>query len=325
MRKPAAILIYLIISFATARAQDVKVTAAFDTSRIYIGDQTNFTITIDKPVNSVLDIPFFRDSLKKNLDILKGPSVDTSYLKDGRMRLVQKYLVTSFDSGKYQLAPVYAEMKEAGGIKRYYSDYSQLEVMRVKIAPPDSVSKIFDIVQPYKAPLTAGEILPWVLLAIVASVAVWFIIRLIKKMRRKEAGIISVVEKEPAHIIAFRQLEQLKNEKLWENGELKAYYTRLTEIARLYLENRYNIFSLELTTPETLAELKKTGFKENGSFKKIKNVLTGADLVKFAKFKPDSSENELQYKFIWEFVDETKLEPVADHIEGEVESNMKEK
>jgi hypothetical protein len=241
------------------------------------------------------------------------------------MRLVQKYLVTSFDSGKYQLAPVYAEMKEAGGIKRYYSDYSQLEVMRVKIAPPDSVSKIFDIVQPYKAPLTAGEILPWVLLVIVASVAVWFIVRLIKKMRRKEAGIISVVEKEPAHIIAFRQLEQLKNEKLWENGELKAYYTRLTEIARLYLENRYNIFSLELTTPETLAELKKTGFKENGSFKKLKNVLTGADLVKFAKFKPDSSENELQYKFIWEFVDETKLEPVTDHIEGEVESNMKEK
>ena len=56
-------------------------------------------------------------------------------------------------------------MKNEDGLKRFYSDYSMLEVMRVKIAPADTTAKIFDIIKPYKAPVTIGEILPWVLIA----------------------------------------------------------------------------------------------------------------------------------------------------------------
>jgi hypothetical protein len=197
--------------------------------------------------------------------------------------------------------------------------------MRVKIAPPDTVSKIFDIVKPYKAPLTAGEVLPWLLLFLMLCAGTWYLIRYIKKLRMKRTGEVPDVIPDPAHVIAFRQLEHLKEEKLWERGELKAYYTRLTEIARLYLENRYNIYSLELTTVETLAELKRAGFKEDESYRKIRTVLTGADLVKFAKFKPGPSENELQFNYIWDFVEETKLEQVPEEIDEKAESNSAEK
>lgn len=325
MRKFTAILLYLCMSFFVTNAQEVKVTAAFDTSRIYIGDQTNFTVTIDKPVSYLLFIPVFRDSLQKNIEIIKGPSIDTAFLKDGRMRVKQKYLVTSFDSGKYQMPPVYAEMKGKNGIKRYYSDYSQLEVMRVKISPPDTASKIFDIVKPYKAPFTAGEVLPWFLLFLLFCAAAWYIARFIKNLRMKKTGNVPVINPDPAHVIAFRQLEQLKEDKLWEKGELKGYYTRLSEIARLYLENRYNIYSMELTTVETLTELKKAGFKEDENYRKLRTVLTGADLVKFAKFKPEPSENELQFNYIWSFVDATKLVPDLNVPEDKSESNPAEK
>ena len=81
---------------------------------------------------------------------------------------------------------------------------------------------------------------------------------------------------------------------------------------------------MELTTIETLAELKKTDFSEDESFRKLRTVLTGADLVKFAKFNPEPSENELQFNFAWEFVDATKLIPVI--IGNPVESEpIKEK
>ncbi len=325
MRRAFSILFYICVLNSVTSAQDVKVTAAFDSSRIYIGDQTHFRITVDKPAGYKLSIPVFTDSLSKNLLIIKGPAIDTSTLKDGRIRMVQNYLITSFDSGLYQLPPVYAEVKDANGIKRFYSDYSRLEVMRVKLTPPDTTAKIFDIVKPYRAPLTAGEILPWVLIVVVAAAAIWYLVKYIKKIRTKEAGAEPLPEPEAAHVIAFRQLEQSKNEKLWEKGELKAYYTRLTEIARLYLENRYGIYSLELTTPETLAELKKVGFKEDDNYRKIKTVLTGADLVKFAKFKPDGTENELQYNYIWEFVDGTRLVTPDVQIEEMVESNAEVK
>ena len=85
------------------------------------------------------------------------------------------------------------------------------------------------------------------------------------------------------------------------------YYTRLTEIVRQYLENRFGIQSLELTTAETFTLLKKTGFREDELFLKLRTLLTGADLVKFAKYKPDASENELNYDHAWDFVSLTRL------------------
>ena len=85
-------------------------------------------------------------------------------------------------------------------------------------------------------------------------------------------------------------------------GEIKKYYTRLTEILRQYLENRFRVYSLELTTAETLDALVKTGFKKNGSYNELKAVLTGADLVKFAKYKPEPSENESHFQNSWNFV-----------------------
>jgi hypothetical protein len=220
--------------------------------------------------------------------------------------------------------PIYAELKGETGIKRYYSDYSQLEVMRVKITPPDTTAKIFDIVKPYRVPLTLGEVLPWVLLALLIFVMIWFIAKFIKNRKRKKTGYVPIINPDPAHVIAFRQLEKLKEDKLWEKGDLKGYYTRLTEIVRLYLENRYSILSLELTTIETLAELKKIGFKEDDIYRKLRTVLTGADLVKFAKFNPESTENELLFEYSWEFVENTKLIPVDQEGENKGESKQKE-
>lgn len=324
MKRVLFILIFIYVSFYTIRAQDVKVTAAFDSARIFVGDQTIFTVTIEKPLNSKLTIPFFKDSIQSKIEILKGPLFDTTLLKDGRIRMRQKYLITSFDSGFYRVPPVYAELREETGIKRFYSDYSQLEVMRVKITPPDTTAKIFDIVKPYKVPLTLGEVLPWVLVALLIIVLVLFIVRYIKNRKRMKPGYVPILNPDPAHVIAFSQLAKLKEEKLWEKGDLKGYYTRLTEIVRLYLENRYSILSLELTTIETLAELKKSGFKEDDLYRKLRTVLTGADLVKFAKFNPESSENELLFEYSWEFVEKTKLQPVEQDGEDKDGSKKRE-
>ena len=93
--------------------------------------------------------------------------------------------------------------------------------MRVKIAPPDTTSKIFDIIKPYKAPVTVGEILPWVLIAIFAGLIVWLAIRLLRKIKESPDEEVAYVTPDPAHVIAFRELEKLKSEELWQKGETK--------------------------------------------------------------------------------------------------------
>jgi hypothetical protein len=301
----------LFISFFSASGQDVIVTSAFDSTKIYMGDQIKFTVTVNQPAGLKLILPFFKDTLIKNIEILSGPVVD-SIRQNDRVKIIEKYLITSFDSGRFQIPPAFAEMKNESGFKRFYSDYTRLDVMRVKITPPDSVAKIFDIIKPYRAPVTIGEVLPWILVITIICLFIWLVIRYIHKFKKTGRETETSFNPDPAHIIAFRELEKLRNEKLWQKGEIKYYYTRLTEILRQYLENRFRIFSLELTTSETLEALIKTGFRKDKSYYLLKTVLTNSDLVKFAKYNPEPSDHESLFNDSWNFVLATKEETVVD-------------
>ena len=324
IRRLLILILMLSAEVTLLSGQEVKVTSAFDTSRIYIGDQINYIVTVEQPADVVLGLKPLKDTLCKNVDILAGPVTDSLILSNGRLKFESRYLVTSFDSGIYVIPPFYAEISDASGLKRFHSDYSFLEVIRVKIAPRDTSAKIFDIVKPYKAPVTLGEILPWLLLAVVMAALIWGVVILFRRLKRSKKEPEIILNPDPAHIIAFRELEHLKSEQLWQKGEVKLYYSRLTEIVRQYLENRFKVFSLEMTTSETLDALLKTGFKKDESYSRLKAVLNGADLVKFAKYKPEPSENENNFSETWQFVEDTKVkdsavsEDLSKGKEGEV-------
>lgn len=299
-------ILLLILLFPALKSQDVFVSSAFDSTRIYVGDQINFTVTIEQPADTELKLPVFTDTIIKNIEVLKGPDVDSISIGNGRVKIIEKYLVTSFDSGLYQIDPVFAESRNADGIKRFFSDYARLEVRKYRVAPSDTTSRIYDIIGPYKAPVTVSEVLPWALAAIILAALVWALVVFIKKRKLVKSGSPVIVNPDPAHVIAFRELEKLRSEELWQKGQYKQYYTRLTEILRQYLENRYKVYSLELTTSETLHALLKTGFRKNDDYERLRTVLTGADLVKFAKYVPENDENELNFRIAWDFVDATK-------------------
>ncbi len=306
--KRSMIYIWLLAGvFSTSEGQDVTVTAVFDSTRIYIGDQINYTITVDQPADLALELPYLKDTLCKNIEILSGPVTDSSTIGNERLMITSRYIITSFDSGFYQIPPTYAEIKNESGIKRFYSGYAQLEVMRVKIAPADTTAKVFDIIAPYRAPVTIGEILPWILLAALVAAAVWGIIKLLRRFKRQKKEPETIINPDPAHVIAFRDLEKLRDDQLWQRGEVKLYYSRLTEILRQYLENRYGVYSLEMTTSETLEALLLTGFKKDSLYTSLKTILNGSDLVKFAKYKPEPAENDIHFQNSWAFVEATMV------------------
>lgn len=308
MKRLIIILICLIYS-NNFFAQDVQVTAKFDTSSILIGDQIYFTIKIDKPAGTNIVFPVFKDTLYQKIEIISGPQTDSLQLHNGINSIISKYLITSFDSGFYQVPPVYAEIVSANGTKRFYSSYASLEVSRIRTAPTDSTDVIYDVIKPIKAPLTVGDIIPWFFCLIVIVFVTWYLIRLIRNSKKKIKTGDQTVIREPAHVIAFRDLEKLKNEDLWQNGEIKLYYTRLSEILRQYLENRYFISSMESTTEETLSIYNKTIKPDADEFLTLKSVLINADLVKFAKFKPLQSDNEISFENSWKFVSLTTPNP----------------
>jgi hypothetical protein len=54
----------------------------------------------------------------------------------------------------------------------------------------------------------------------------------------------------PPHVWALKELDKLNQKKLWQSGEVKSYYSELTDIARTYIELRYKIPAMEKTTDE---------------------------------------------------------------------------
>jgi hypothetical protein len=310
MRRFLTIMTLILSASYYASAQDIMVNAKLDSSHITIGDQLHYIITVDQPSGVKLLISEHHDTLCKGVEIVSGPVIDTISSQNGKLIIANKYLVTSFDSGYYQIPPAFAEYSGATGIKRFYSEYSPLNVSRPLVAPQDSTAKIFDIVKPYKAPVSFGEILPWLLILIAAAFVVWGLIILVRKVKKRDKPEEPAVNPDPAHVIAFRELEKLREEKLWENGEIKLYYTKLTEILRQYIENRYGVCSLEMTTSETLAALVKTGFRKDKTYESLKTILNGSDLVKFAKYKPEPDENREHFDNSWKFVEMTMIHEV---------------
>ena len=140
-----------------------------------------------------------------------------------------------------------------------------------------------------------------IILALLVWYAVWYI-------RNKWQGKVREVKpapKLPPHVIAIKALDELQNRKLWQNGKHKLYYSTLTEILRLYIEGRWEVGALEMTTDEIISALRDVDIKHD-SRSNLLEILRTADMVKFAKALPEAEENEQLFAYAYYFVENTK-------------------
>ncbi len=110
-------------------------------------------------------------------------------------------------------------------------------------------------------------------------------------------------------------LTALKNRELWQNGELKGYYSELSEILRDYLDNRFGLNTMEQTTGEIMKALGKGGIVQSDQKSKLSDILTVSDMVKFAKGTPDAEVHESVYRNAWDFVSSTREEKEVSEVE----------
>jgi len=115
-----------------------------------------------------------------------------------------------------------------------------------------------------------------------------------------------IIPEIPCHIIALERLEKLREQKLWQSGKLKMYHSEISEILRDYIEKRYNVNALEETTDEIMYGLRLHAIP-NDVKEKLFQILTLADLVKFAKEQPLANENDMSLIYSIEFINQTKL------------------
>lgn len=144
-----------------------------------------------------------------------------------------------------------------------------------------------------------------VIILIILALVVWLVTMAVIAHRKRGGKEIKPQPKLPPHVIAIKALEELKHRKLWQNNKHKLYYSSITSILKVYIEDRWHVSVLDKTSNEVITELREVDIPRDSRSDLIA-ILQTADFVKFAKAIPEAEENEACYTRAYYFVENTK-------------------
>jgi len=299
--------IILLAGFVGFSQSQPKVYVKADTTKIRIGETINYEIVVDNAETGVNFSEIQLDSFAR-VEVVESFDIDT--LKN---RLIKKYALTSFDSGRY----VIPRQRVLIWSQEYLTDSLLVDVNTVAV--DTTKQQMYTIKAIQNEPYTFDDFkkyLWWLLgILLLIGIILTFVLRKKETKEEKEARI-------PPYQLALKRLNELDEKQLWQKNKIKQYYVELTDIVRTYIERELKIPALESTTDELLETI--TDFNSSSSlnipqetFNKLQKLLKEADLVKFAKYKPLVNEIELHRNDTGEIIEE--LHPKIEEEDEVVE------
>ena len=300
--------ITIITPYKYCYPQDVIVNGEIDTDTVLTGQTFGYNLDIRMPEGYVVNWNELKDTLSKSVEVISRSEVKEQPIGNGSDILLSQLLtLTSFDTGYIEIPSIAIKYYKSAKDTVLYSSYTDYNYVYVKPVPIDTTMAYKPIKMPIKQNITFEETVPFLGGGIVLIGIILLIIYIIRRSRKND----NIEEEEitpqiPAIITAREKLAILKEANLWQSGKYKDYYTDLTGIAREYLEGQFNIDAIEMTSDEILDEVKKVQL-DDLIFNKLRDTLTTADLVKFAKATPNPTENENAFRDITSFIEESFL------------------
>jgi hypothetical protein len=284
-------------------AQAQVPSASLDTAVLRIGEQVELLLSIDLPTDApagMVNWPVFGDTLINQLEVVRKGPVDSVQDAAG-LHLTQRIFLTSFDTGHWAIPPFTFVVSGSPQETRPLL----IEVRSVALDDPMVQRPAKTI---YEVPFSIGYWIRAHLVELLAGLGalVLIIAGLFYLTRKRKTVPAPVVEApmEPVHLRTLRSLRELDASRLWQQGEHKAYHSRITDLLRSYIEERYQVPAMESSTDELLQELGVSPMN-NEQRTHLENMLRLADLVKFAKAKPTPAENEQMMAGAIRFVEAT--------------------
>ena len=305
-----AIALAILLACGNVSAGNVSVKASLDSVAVIMGQKTvlRYEIVQDKDHvgHMVMGAPDVDNviALTDKVEATEG-KCDTTDLGNNRIQIDRSLIVQAFDSGVWEIpAALYVIGRDT-----FRSNALNLKVIPV---PVDTLKTV----HPYKpvadVPFHIVDYIPdfiveywWIFLTIgIIAVLLTLLIILYKRYR---AGIPLIAHKAPEippYEEAIQALNAIKESHIWENGNDKEYYSRLTDVLRRYIFRRFAIYAVEMTSSEIISAL-KANEETREVHELIKAVFDIADLVKFAKVRPLPDDNVASLRRAMSFVEQT--------------------
>jgi len=281
-----------------AQQSAVSVRAWVDSTDYLVGDPITVHVVVEHPRGATVQ-PVLEDTLVGFALLQRIPTSP-----QGDNATATGVVIACYDSGSATVPPLVYFYTLPGSAPDTIS--TPPVTVTVHTVPVDTSQAFMDLKPPLSVPWTLAEIALYagviLLVAALGYLAYWFW----KKRKRKQRGEVYVPPPKPAHVLAYEELASLKEQKLWQQGLIKQYYTEVTAVLRRYIERRYAVMALEETTDEILAGLRSEHL-DNGVVALTEKTLRRADLVKFAKYQPGIPEHEETMVVVYDVVDKTKV------------------
>jgi hypothetical protein len=234
--------------------------------------------------------------------------------KEGWTRKSKTYILEPFLSGEYKIEPMKvvfrATSSEHQGTQAPEAHEIETEEITISVRSlleedreQLQVHPIFGPLQLPSKPLPLKYILVIVgVVSLIAGISVYFWYR---SRRRRLNGSLMVV---PPHQLAYRQLQEIIDENLLDQGRFKQFYERISDVLRQYIENRFGLHAPKLTTEEFLVQIAAEPSFDSGHKELLNTFLNHCDLVKFAEYQPAASEIQKTFDSCKAFIEATKEE-----------------
>lgn len=288
-------------------AQQVEVEGKVADTKVQVGKPFTLDLSLKVPYGWFVEWnDFAQDTLSEQIDILKRGNVERTADADSNVIVKQQLTLMTFDTGQIVLPSVglkYAKSFDDPMRLEAFTDPVRLYATTMAV---DTTLAYKPIVEPLAAPITMKEVFPWilaVLLAMLLGLGIWLFLRR-RKTRVDEDGNVIKGPVIPPYDKAVDELKRLREEKMWQSGKVKEYFSSLTDIAREYIEGQFGLNAVEMTTDDILDEIKPLHFPKE-TYNKLKDTMEVADLVKFAKYSASTLESDTALGNMTDFVNES--------------------
>lgn len=307
MKKTVLFLIFALLAMANLKAQNVEAEGKVESTDVQVGKPFTLDLSLKVPYGWFVEWnDFAQDALSDQIDIIKRGNVERTADADSNVIVQQQLTLMTFDTGRVELPSVglsYAQSFDDPDRLMAYTEPIDLHVTTIAV---DTLQPYRPIVPPIAAPIRMKEVFPWilaVLLAVLLGLGIWLFLKRRKAHVDADGNIIRgpVI---PPYDKAVDDLKRLREEKMWQSGKVKEYFSSLTDIAREYIEGQFGVNAVEMTTDDILEEIKPLHFSKE-TYNKLKDTMEVADLVKFAKYSASTLESDTALSSMTEFVNES--------------------
>jgi hypothetical protein len=271
---------------ASAQLPDQHFEVIPETAKAAVGDPVSirFRVRLDERDLLYDTIPRPVDTLPEGVRI-----VSVEKLQRGADRIFTGHARIAFYRLGSQSVPVFGLpfMRAVKGVTRatVVSDSASIEI--VPVLPPGNPS-LRDIKELERSP--GSPLIPISLAAVAAMAAAWLLMRRRRRQPVEAPPTPEVVAPEPpaptAYQAALAQLDRIESESWPARGEVARHYQSVADALRDYLEAGEELPARERTTAELLWSL-PPHLSEGGLRRRCEDLLDEADLVKFARVRPD--------------------------------------